>query len=81
MGLSENGAIENIIKEGTNLALSLIKLSEESDVDNNEEIIETTETIEEYVDVVEMPRYGYSYWEPYYDPFYISPLWMIALVI
>lgn len=90
--LKEEGVIEPIVTEGSALALRLIKEAEESiaardEIDNGgEEVVtetttETTEEVEEYVDVVEMPYYGYSYWEPYYDPFYISPLWLVAPVL
>jgi hypothetical protein len=79
--LKSEGVIENIVQEGSVLALDLIKQAEEAEQD--EVIIEetVTEEIEEYVDVVDMPTYGYSYWEPYYDPFYISPIWLVPVLI
>jgi hypothetical protein len=79
--LKSEGVIENIVQEGSALALDLIKQAEEAE--QNEVIIEetVTEEIEEYVDVVDMPTYGYSYWEPYYDPFYISPIWLVPVLI
>lgn len=78
--LLDGDVIQDVIKQGTEIALQLIKDAEESNkVQEDEEIIEETiteEVVEEYVDVVEMPSYGYSYWDPYYDPYYISPLWI-----
>ena len=83
--LKEDGVLEDVIKRGTDIALELIKLAEDSlNEENEEEIVEetiVTEEVEEYVDVVTLPTYGYSYWEPYYDPFYISPLWLVPAVL
>ena len=81
--LTQDNVLKNVISEGTKIALDLIKLAEESqdEMVSEEEIIEETEEIVEYVDVVEMPTYGYSYWEPYYDPYYISPFWLVPLVL
>ncbi len=84
--LKEDGVLEDVIKQGTIIALELIKQAEESlsQGDQEEVVTETTETIEEveeYVDVVEMPYYPYSYWDPYYDPYYVSPLWLVPAAI
>lgn len=80
--LETDGVLEDVIKQGTVIAMQLIKDAEDS-LNNEEETTTVTETteVEEYVDVVEMPVYGYSYWEPYYDPFYISPIWIGAAII
>lgn len=77
--LREEGVIENVVQSGSELALQLIKEAEEADDEIIEEV--TTEVTEEYVEVVSMPNYGYSYWEPYYDPFYISPIWLAAAIV
>ena len=74
--LKEDGVLEDVIKQGTDIALQLIREAEESLTDDEEE-----EVTEEYVDVVELPVYGYSYWEPYYDPYYVSPLWLVPAVL
>lgn len=80
--LKEDGVLEDVIKQGTEIALQLIKEAEESLLDDEEEdVVEETIVTEEYVDIVELPRYEYSYWEPYYDPFYISPLWLVPAVL
>lgn len=87
--LKENGTLENVIKQGTEIAMKLIKDAEDSENNSDEpEVItetitteETTEENEEYVDVVPMPYYNYGYWDPYYDPYYISPLWLVPAVL
>jgi hypothetical protein len=85
--LKSEGVIENIVREGSDLALELIKQAEESEQQGDVIVEETvteevvTEEVEEYVDVVEMPTYGYSYWQPYHDPFYISPIWLVPVLI
>ena len=84
--LKEDGVLEDIIKQGTELALKLIKQAEDSLASEDEQEEEVTEevieeTTEEYVDVVEMPYYPYSYWDPYYDPYYISPLWLVPAIL
>lgn len=84
--LSEDGVLEDVIKQGTEIALQLIKegealqaeLEEEYD-ESEEEIIETTTV--EYVDIVEEPYYPYDYYEPYYDPYYVSPLWIVPCIL
>lgn len=86
--LKSEGVIENIVRQGSELALRLIKEADEAnqqDAEAEEEVITeevvTETTTEEYVDVVEMPTYGYPYFAPYYDPFYISPIWLVPVVI
>ena len=86
--LSEDGVLEDVIKQGTEIALQLIREGEElmaemeSEYDESEEeIIETTTEVVEYVDIVEEPYYPYDYYEPYYDPFYVSPLWIVPCVL
>jgi hypothetical protein len=85
--LLENDVIQDVIKQGTQLALNLIRQADElnaRDLDDyhvgDEEIIETTTTTE-YVDVVEMPYYDYDYWDPYYDPYYVSPIWLLPVLL
>lgn len=80
--LENGGVLEDVITQGTAIAMKLIKDAEDSlnDEEETEEVIEET-TVEEYVDVVDMPVYGYSYWDPYYDPYYISPIWVAAAIV
>lgn len=81
--LTTDGVLEDVIKQGTQIAMEIIKNAElnSDDTEVEETVTETTTTTEEYVDVVEMPYYGYSYWDPYYDPYYISPLWLVPMII
>lgn len=83
--LKENGVLEDVIKQGTTIAMKLLKdaeaIDENSQESYQEEIIETTEEIEEYVDVVPMPCYGYDYWNPYMDPYYVSPIWLVPILL
>lgn len=79
--LKQDGVLEDVIKQGTELAIKLIRLAEDPIEETEEVIEETEEVVEEYVEVVEMPVYGYDYWDPYYDPYYVSPLWLIPAAI
>lgn len=81
--LKEDGVIEDVITQGTKIALELIKSAEEANIVPEEEVTEEIieETTTEYVDVVEEPYYGYDYWDPYYDPYYVSPLWIVPIVL
>ena len=85
--LETDGVLIDVITQGSALALKLIKdvedtLAAEAQIPDSVEVIETTtEVIEEYVDVVEMPYYGYDYYDPYYDPYYISPIWLVPILL
>jgi len=83
--LKEDGVLEDVIKQGTEIAMQLIKEAEDSlnqeEEETTEEIVTETTEVVEYVDVVEMPIYPYGYWDPYYDPYYISPLWLVPVVL
>lgn len=82
--LLENDVIQDVIKQGSALMLDLYKekderdaqRQEEEDANNqqDEEVVE--ETIEEYVEIVEPPYYPYSYFNPYMDIYYVSPIWV-----
>jgi hypothetical protein len=81
-------AMENMIKSGTEIMMSLIqqeiefnkkRLEEAKMVPAGEEvveetIVETTEIIEEYEDDL-------VYYDPYWDPWYCSPIWLIPLFL
>lgn len=82
--LREDGVLEDVIKQGTQIAMDLLREADdlnaqEEAIYEDEEIIETTTV--EYVDVVEMPCYGYDYWDPYYDPYYVSPIWLVPVLL
>jgi hypothetical protein len=72
--------IEDIIKQGAELTIQLL---EEENIHRKEEEEEQraqgvpggyTETVIEEYETVE-------YYEPYYDPFYVSPFWLIPLML
>lgn len=68
------GVIEDIIKKGSLLMKDILLKEQEN---QKEEITEVTETIVEEEEYIEMPSYGYNYFDSYYyDPFYISPIWV-----
>lgn len=83
--LMENGVLEDVIRQGTQLAMDLIaeaeRLNAEADFvqerETYEEVVETTE----YVEIVEMPYYELDYWDPYYDPYYVSPIWLLPVLL
>jgi len=88
--LESDGVLLDVITQGSALALKLIKevevaLAAEAQAPDSVEVVETTttteEVVEEYVDVVDMPYYGYDYYDPYYDPYYISPIWLVPLLL
>lgn len=86
--LRADGVLEDVIKQGTALAMEQIRIADELlaqdeadlayDEQEEEEVIYETTT---YVDVVEMPYYEYDYWDPYYDPYYVSPIWLLPVLL
>jgi hypothetical protein len=86
--LEQDGVLEDVIKQGSVLAIELIKDVEEALGEEEtlsfprvEEVVEETIVTEEYVEVVDMPDYGYEYFDPYYDPYYISPIWLVPILL
>jgi hypothetical protein len=86
--LDEDGVLVDVITQGSALALKLIQEVEVAELEEATlcwpETVEETvteEVTEEYVDVVEMPYYGYNYYDPYYDPYYISPIWLVPVLL
>lgn len=81
--LDQDGVLENVIKQGAEIAIRLIKEVEKANTPEEEafEEIVTEEVTEEYVEVVDMPEYGYDYYDPYYDPYYISPIWLVPILL
>lgn len=89
--LKADGVLENVITQGSALAIQLVNEYEEmiraakaeaeaNAPEETEEVTETTTTTE-YVEVVEMEDYGVEYWEPYRDPYYVSPLWAVPIIL
>jgi hypothetical protein len=78
--------VENIIKQGTEVMMYItqqelqrkkkeLEQVKTADVDEDVEYIEeTTEIIEEYEEDL-------VYYEPYYDPFFVSAIWLAPLFI
>ena len=82
--LDQDGVLENVIKQGAEIALELLKQAEEADNGDDDTLCwpeEVTEVTEEYVEVVEMPVYGYNYYDSYYDPYYVSPIWLVPILL
>jgi hypothetical protein len=82
--LDQDGVLENVVKQGAEIALELLKQAEEADNGDDDTLCwpeEVTEVTEEYVEVVEMPTYGYDYYDSYYDPYYVSPIWLVPILL
>ncbi|VAX35360.1 hypothetical protein MNBD_UNCLBAC01-43 [hydrothermal vent metagenome] len=72
--------IDDIISQGAELMVNLHK--REASFANKEIEHDSSDDEEDYVvERVEMEEYPYGYYEPYYDPFYISPLWLAVWLI
>jgi hypothetical protein len=71
-------AMEDMIRQGADLMMSLLQRETEEralfDLNNaHNNVSTTTTTVEEYETV--------SYYEPYYDPWYVSPIWLVPLFL
>ncbi len=66
-------AMEDMIRQGTDLMMELLRTEqqrqEEDNANNNNN--EDTSTVYETVE----------YYEPYYDPWYVSPVWLVPLFL
>jgi hypothetical protein len=73
----EQEVIEDVVKKGSELMVQLFKKEQDLDKQREEEEQEetTTVTTEEYVEIVEPPYFTYDYFDPYYDIYYVSPIW------
>lgn len=79
--LDQDGVLENVVKQGAEIALELLKQAEEADNGDDDTLCWPEEVTEEYVEVVEMPTYGYDYYDSYYDPYYVSPIWLVPILL
>lgn len=88
--LETDGVLEDIIKQGSILAIDLMKQAQAIEESENQEFQQeqagestvTEEVItEEVVEYVDMPYYDPYYYDPYYDPYYISPIWVVPLLL
>jgi hypothetical protein len=80
--ISGESVLSDIITQGSQLNIDLIKkeeeLENEEDEDEEErdgEDVVVTETTY-YVEVVEEPVFGIDYYDSYLDPYYVSPIWL-----
>ena len=78
--LDQDGVLENVVTQGFAIAIELIKQAEKQELIEVDEF-ETEEVVEEYVEVVTMPSYGYEYYDSYYDPYYVSPIWLVPILL
>lgn len=79
--LTDEGVIENIVSQGTQIAVEMIR-NAEAIVEEYEEV-EDEDEYETYVEIVEIEEiYEDEYWDPYYyDPFYVSPIWLVPILL
>jgi hypothetical protein len=88
--LMEDNVLENVIRQGSALAIELVHEAKRiedtifekfdsygSEDEIVEEVVETTD----YVEIVEFPVYGVEYWDSYYDPYYVSPIWLVPILL
>jgi hypothetical protein len=66
-------AMEDMVKQGAELMMSLLKEEQERDKQDPGYTATTTEEVVEEETV--------EYYEPYYDPFYVSPIWLVPLFL
>ena len=82
--LMEDGVLENVVIKGAEIALALLEQVGQGEEEENSipnDLFLTEEVTEEYVEVVEMPSYGYDYYDSYYDPYYVSPIWLVPILL
>ena len=66
-------AMLDMIGQGSDLMIKLLEEEQKNNQQNNNNNYSTTETV-----VVEETV---SYYEPYYDPYYVSPIWLAPLFL
>lgn len=75
--LGEQDVIEDILRQGTELMMNLLKEEQEQQKEDDEHAKangEYEETVVEEYETVE-------YYQPYYDPWYVSPIWLLPLFL
>lgn len=86
----DESIMPDIIKQGAQLSIDLIKheyeLEEKQKQEQAEQLqqeqAEQVETeVETEVEVTYKYDYPYSYYEPYYEPYYVRPIWLTPLFI
>jgi hypothetical protein len=66
-------AMVDMIGQGADLMIKLLQQEKDNDQNNNNQDNYTTEEVVEEETV--------SYYEPYYDPYYVSPIWLMPLFL
>lgn len=85
--VSANVVIEDIIGQGTELMLELHRkeasFASASITGNRDDAGDAGDAGDDgpHVERVAIEEHPYSYYEPYHDPFYISPLWLAVWLI
>jgi hypothetical protein len=83
--LMEDDAIKNIVILGSKLMVELLKKEDELKKDaekyESQEIQEIVNIQQVYyVDEIVEEDYDYTYYESYYNPYYVSPIWLLLLI-
>ena len=87
--------MQNILRKGAEVAINLLKIEDQRKAEEQKEMElaaslqkqdeeETEEVVEETVVTEYMPDYYYQpyyAYNEYYDPFYISPIWALPLLL
>jgi hypothetical protein len=81
--VSGKDVLVDIITQGSEIMLSL--LEQEAEIVQEQQYLNPNSNgyadAEYYVDEVPVPRYPVNYYYAYRDPFYISPAWLLLLLI
>ncbi len=77
--VSAEDVMQDIIRQGTEIMITLLKKEEEMRREHPEEGEDPDDDNggERIVEKVEFEEHPVSYYYPYYDPFYVSPLWRL----
>ncbi len=83
--VSGEEVMEDILAQGAELNRELIEKAAEYD-EEDEELFDEDDydddaDDEHYVETVVVERVGYDVYDAYYDPFYVSPVWLVPLFL
>jgi len=71
--LSQDGVIEDIVKQGSDIMLRLLQEENKRKLED----LKNSVSEDEYTEEVTYVEEEYVYYEPYiYDPYYVSPCWL-----
>ena len=71
--LLENDAIKDIIRQGSDIMLTILKEENKRKLEDLEDLKNSDS--QQYADEVYYIKEEEMYYEPYYDPYYVSPCW------